>query len=65
MVSRLNLNRGSRVLDPCMGSGHFLAGIYDHLASLHRAHGVSDEEIYREIVRNQRWQSRRCRLPHI
>ncbi len=27
MVGRLNLTRDSRVLDPCMGSGHFLEGL--------------------------------------
>ena len=53
MVSRLALERDSRVLDPCMGSGHFLEGIYEALATLYRAEGYSDAEAYREIVRSQ------------
>ncbi len=53
MVSRLGLRRDSRVLDPCMGSGHFLEGIYEHLAGLYRAEGYSDEDAYRAIVGSQ------------
>ena len=53
MVSRLNLTRDSKVLDPCMGSGHFLAELYDRLADLYRAEGYSDEDAYREIVGKQ------------
>ncbi len=53
MVSKLNLTRDARVLDPCMGSGHFLEGIYEGLAQLYRAEGYSDTEAYREIVTRQ------------
>lgn len=53
MVSKLNLSAESRVLDPCMGSGHFLEGIYDALAELHEARGVSRADAYQEIVSRQ------------
>ena len=53
MVSRLNLGRQSKVLDPCMGSGHFLAELYDRLADLYRAEGYSEEDAFREIVGKQ------------
>jgi hypothetical protein len=53
MVSKLNLRRGSVVLDPCMGSGHFLAGIYDRLSELYRGEGFSEEQAFREIVGKQ------------
>ncbi|MHB8469554.1 MAG: Eco57I restriction-modification methylase domain-containing protein [Gaiellaceae bacterium] len=53
MVSKLGLTRESRVLDPCMGSGHFLEGIYDHLAALYVAEGYSREDAYRAIVGSQ------------
>jgi hypothetical protein len=53
MVGKLGLRRGSTVLDPCMGSGHFLEGIYEHLRQLYYAEGVSDEDAYRAIVGGQ------------
>jgi hypothetical protein len=53
MVSQLNLRRDSKVLEPCMGSGHFLAELYEHLAALYRAEGFSDEDAFREIVGKQ------------
>lgn len=53
MVSKLGLSRESRVLDPCMGSGHFLEGIYDHLLALHAAEGYTHEDAYRAIVGSQ------------
>lgn len=53
MVEQLGLAKDSRVLDPCMGSGHFLEGIYEHLAELYRAEGVSDADAYRRIVGEQ------------
>ncbi len=53
MVSKLELTRSSRVLDPCMGSGHSLEGIYETLAALYRREGYGDEEAYREIVSHQ------------
>ena len=53
MVSKLGLRRESRVLDPCMGSGHFLEGIFDCLAALHDAEGYSREDAYRAIVGGQ------------
>jgi type I restriction-modification system DNA methylase subunit len=53
MVSKLGLTSGSRVLDPCMGSGHFLDGIYERLAELYREEGVTTADAYREIVENQ------------
>lgn len=53
MVSKLRLSRESRVLDPCMGSGHFLEGIYEHLLALHEAEGYTHEDAYRAIVGSQ------------
>ncbi|MCD6727686.1 MAG: BREX-1 system adenine-specific DNA-methyltransferase PglX [Solirubrobacteraceae bacterium] len=55
MVGKLALDRDSRVLDPCMGSGHFLEGLYDHLLALHRAAGVGEADAYRQIVGEQLW----------
>jgi hypothetical protein len=53
MISKLGLTRESRVLDPCMGSGHFLEGLYEHLATLYRAEGHGEAEIYPQIVGRQ------------
>ncbi len=53
MVSKLCLRRDSRVLDPCMGSGHFLEGLYDHLARLYRNEDFGDEDAYRAIIGTQ------------
>jgi len=53
MVSRLNLTAESRVLDPCMGSGHFLEGIYESLRELHAATGVADPDAHQAIVESQ------------
>ncbi len=53
MVSRLELTTASRVLDPCMGSGHFLDGIYTRLVDLYRDEGVQPAQAYRQIVENQ------------
>lgn len=53
MVSKLALTATSRVLDPCMGSGHFLDGIYERLAELYREEGVGGSEAYRQIVESQ------------
>lgn len=53
MVSKLELRRDSVVLDPCMGSGHFLAELYERLRDRYRAEGFSDEEAYRQIVGRQ------------
>jgi type I restriction-modification system DNA methylase subunit len=53
MVSRLALTSESKVLDPCMGSGHFLDGIYQRLAELYKEEGVALDEAYRQIVENQ------------
>jgi hypothetical protein len=55
MVSRLGLTRESRVLDPCMGSGHFLEGLYDRLLTLYLAEGHSREDAHRAIVGSQLW----------
>jgi hypothetical protein len=53
MVSRLDLRRDSLVLDPCMGSGHFLEGICEALLDRYAAEGYSREEAYREVVGRQ------------
>jgi hypothetical protein len=53
MVSKLNLNARSRVLDPCMGSGHFLDGIYERLVALYREEGLEPVQVYREVVEKQ------------
>jgi hypothetical protein len=50
MVSRLDLSRDSKVLDPCMGSGHFLEGIYQRLAALYAEEGLAPSQVYRRIV---------------
>lgn len=55
MVSKLNLRRDAVVLDPCMGSGHFHAELYERLAELYAAEGYSREDAYREIVGKQLW----------
>ncbi len=53
MVSKLDLARDSVVLDPCMGSGHFLEVLYEHLAERYREEGYSPADAYREIVARQ------------
>lgn len=53
MVSKLDLNKESRVLDPCMGSGHFLEGIYDALLDLYTGEDHSREDVYRQVVGQQ------------
>jgi type I restriction-modification system DNA methylase subunit len=53
MVSKLGLERGAVVLDPCMGSGHFLEVLYEQLLELYRAEGHSDADAHREIVTKQ------------
>jgi hypothetical protein len=53
MVSRLGLTAESRVLDPCMGSGHFLEGIHRALIELYRERGVTDAEAHRQVVERQ------------
>lgn len=55
MVSKLALRRDSRVLDPCMGSGHFLEALYEHLARLYRSEGYRDDVAYRQILGEQIW----------
>lgn len=53
MVSQLSLQTASRVLDPCMGSGHFLDGIYEHLLTLYAEEGLQPGQVYRRIVEQQ------------
>jgi hypothetical protein len=53
MVANLRLTRDSRVLDPCMGSGHFLEGIYESLARLYAAEGIDGAATYSQIVGRQ------------
>ena len=53
MVSKLGLKSGSRVLDPCMGSGHFLDGIYDRLVQLYGDEGLEPRDVYGPIVEQQ------------
>jgi hypothetical protein len=53
MVSRLGLSVEAKVLDPCMGSGHFLEGIYERLLGLYREQGVESREAYHQIVEKQ------------
>ncbi|MHB1244432.1 MAG: HsdM family class I SAM-dependent methyltransferase, partial [Gaiellaceae bacterium] len=53
MVSKLGLTAASRVLDPCMGSGHFLEGIVDRLIECHRELGVDERTAYEAIVSSQ------------
>jgi type I restriction-modification system DNA methylase subunit len=53
MVSKLNLRSDSRVLDPCMGSGHFLEGIYEALRDLREAEGIEPAKAHAEIVEKQ------------
>lgn len=53
MVSRLELTADSVVLDPCMGSGHFLEGLYEELLKLHVERGADRAHGYRRIVEQQ------------
>ena len=53
MVSKLGLTRGSTVLDPCMGSGHFLEGIHSTLVALHVAEGVGLATAHQHVVEQQ------------
>lgn len=53
MVSKLDLKKDSKVLDPCMGSGHFLEGIYEHLASLYESEGHDPRAVYQQIIGSQ------------
>jgi hypothetical protein len=55
MVAQLRLKRTSRVLDPCMGSGHFLEGLYERLANLYIDEGYTQPDVYRQIVGEQIW----------
>jgi hypothetical protein len=53
MVSKLGLRPDSKVLDPCMGSGHFLEGIHDRLLELYAESGVARDDAHRRIVTEQ------------
>jgi hypothetical protein len=53
MVSKLGLISSSRVLDPCMGSGHFLDSIYGRLVELYGSEGLTAAAVYRQIVEQQ------------
>ncbi len=53
MVSRLNLTAESTVLDPCMGSGHFLEGIHTSLVELYADRGVAAADAHCQIVERQ------------
>ncbi len=53
MVSKLGLTADSRVLDPCMGSGHFLEGIVGQLVACYREQGIDENRAYEAIVANQ------------
>ena len=53
MVSRLNLRRDSRVLDPCMGSGHFLEVLLQRLMALYTDEGFDQAQAYKEVVARQ------------
>jgi type I restriction-modification system DNA methylase subunit len=53
MVSRLELTPESRVLDPCMGSGHFLEEIVERLVTLYAERGVERTAAYRQVVAEQ------------
>ena len=53
MVSRLELRSDSKVLDPCMGSGHFLEVLAGRLLGLYEEQGVPREEAYRQVVSAQ------------
>ncbi len=53
MVGRLGLTRDSRVLDPCMGSGHFLEVLHQSLTALYRAEGLGAAEAHRRILTEQ------------
>ena len=53
MVSKLGLTRDSKVLDPCMGSGHFLEGIVEALIERHAADGIAPAAAYRHVVERQ------------
>lgn len=53
MVSKLGLTAESRVLDPCMGSGHFLEGIVGDLVARHAERGVDRKTAYDAIVAGQ------------
>ncbi len=55
MVSRLGLTRDSRVLDPCMGSGHFLEGLHGALLDLHRSEGIDAPTAHHTILERQLW----------
>lgn len=55
MVSRLGLTADSVILDPCMGSGHFLEGLYEELVRLHSERGVDKADAYRRVVEEQVW----------
>lgn len=53
MVGCLALTRDSHVLDPCMGSGHFLEGLHARLLALYRAEGLDASEAHRRIIGEQ------------
>ncbi len=53
MVRQIGLTKESKVLDPCMGSGHFLDGIYDVLMEQYRSQGFDAAEAHRQIVGKQ------------
>lgn len=53
MVRQLGLTKDSKVLDPCMGSGHFLEGIYEVLLDQYRSQGFNDSDAHKRIVDEQ------------
>lgn len=53
MVSKLGLTAESRVLDPCMGSGHFLEGIVDPVDGASSGAGSRRADGVRGVVANQ------------
>lgn len=53
MVSKLGLTADAKVLDPCMGSGHFLEGIVEQLVAAYRERGIDGQQAYTQIVEKQ------------
>lgn len=53
MISKLGLERDSKVLDPCMGSGHFLEGIYEALYDEYRSAGFDAERAHAQVISEQ------------
>ncbi|MGH2499018.1 MAG: Eco57I restriction-modification methylase domain-containing protein [Solirubrobacteraceae bacterium] len=53
MIGQLELTIESKVLDPCMGSGHFVEGLHDALVQLHADQGIDGDTARQRVLQHQ------------